>query len=208
LTIVFYHYRNKKEWFEINLKKILYNDIQLYKPDNIDAHIYFNENIEIKREDQKETTRELKAEVENIENKNNLALKENKGQVQEQVIENINNCQVNNFIVLTNKEEKIDDKQNTTHNPKFHIITIKDYETLEPDQLYFDKRSFMVMLKDSLVFDHALISLFFKRSLVDPAFLRLIKFVFELSLQLAFNALFYTDGNIENLLIIEKDNVI
>jgi hypothetical protein len=79
------------------------------------------------------------------------------------------------------------------------IITIADYESLEPiDLLKFDKRTSFEFLKDLLVLDHALLTFLFKRSFKDPFFLRLIKLTFSLSLQFGINAMLFTDQYIES----------
>ena len=44
-----------------------------------------------------------------------------------------------------------------------------------------------------------------ERSLFDPLFLRIVKLVFSLSMQLAVNAMFYTDSYIDKRLIDQDD---
>jgi hypothetical protein len=192
LSIVIYYGFNQIK-LEQYLPKILYNDSQGYEPKKVEAQVYFDikKRIENKEQsEQKETTRELK-EVVNIDNKDILILQGNNNDVNDNAINNEHNeIKINNFITESVK---------VTPSPvtEKKLITIKDYEELECEELYLDERNFMTMLKDLLVLDHSLISLVYKRSLFDPAFIRLNQFAFECSLQFCFNALLFTDSYID-----------
>lgn len=79
-----------------------------------------------------------------------------------------------------------------------HIVTLKDYEELSPQQaLIYDRRSFLALYIDLLLDDHILLCVFFKKSLIDPIWVRIIFLVFNLSIIFAMNALFFTDDLIE-----------
>jgi hypothetical protein len=79
------------------------------------------------------------------------------------------------------------------------VISVEDYEELDHDlAIELDQRSALKYLWDMLVLEHSFISLIFKRSIIDPAFLRVVKLVFALSMQFAINAMFFTDQMISN----------
>jgi hypothetical protein len=137
-----------------------------------------------------ETSRELKI-LEN--NKDVLALKDNEVPSSQVEVNNYivpENCPDNNDIILDNKN-----KQEKNVNK---IITLEDYEALNYiDSLKHDKRTNLKFFKDKLFVEHSLFSLIFKKSLKDPIYLRMLKTVFTLSLQFAFNAILITDNFID-----------
>jgi hypothetical protein len=83
-------------------------------------------------------------------------------------------------------------------NPLLKQITIKDYEFLSvEDSMKYNKRTFFKYLWDGLVHRHRLISIFSKHSIVDPFYLRLSRFMFDISLIFGLNAMTYSDSYIE-----------
>jgi hypothetical protein len=209
-------YRFKTWKMNIYLEKILYFDSQQYNPEDDIAIEYFGSTAELKEShkndiSQKESSRELKSDIV-IEN-NELKLKENnntdkelnnnEGQetlsnreisITNKQSENTTNVKYNNYTETSSKlnNNEIIHKGNTVKS-----ISLRDYEELAQGELYFDKRNFITTLKDLLISEHALISLIFKRSLMDPSFIRLIKFVFEINMQFAFSAMLFTDDLID-----------
>jgi hypothetical protein len=213
-----YFYTNKN-WLCNNLTKILYHDAKSYEPRKMKAEEYFgfdieeekngdkpcteNKKDEIKNNNEKnnetvnedtnnkETSRELKKDIDIAENKKDiLQLKEN---------QNIQIVTLNNNYILE-RNTKTYNKVVPTQIAKFNLITINDYEELEPEKLNCDKRTFLNMLKDCCILEHSLVSLLFKKSLLDPAFIRLLKFIFNCSLQFALSAMLFTDNYIDKRL--------
>jgi hypothetical protein len=138
---------------------------------------------------------ERKNESLTIEERNILQLYENKATVTDR-----------EDILINNKVELNSSHKKNTNNDMTNItvertITLQDYEELTPaKQLTYDKRKNLSFLKDQLAIDHPLFSLLFKRSLIDPLFLRVYQLVFSLSMQFAANAMFYTDSYIDKRL--------
>jgi hypothetical protein len=178
-----------------NLQKIIYFDSKRYNPDKISALAYFGGDLNI---NQKETEREFQKEnhseeckkenEQEKEQEQELQLRENKMEIKNN-IDNRNEIRVNNFIVTDNLEKTRAEKALN------NFITLQDYESLEGEEsLMFDKRTYIQMLKDRLQLDHPVISLIFKKSMLDPIFIRLICFIFQYSLQFTINAMFFTDN--------------
>jgi hypothetical protein len=130
---------------------------------------------------------------ENKDNNNNKSLASDEGEVQH-----------NNFIDRSFNDNGgviIDDKDNMKayETSIKNQTTYNDYEELGPeDILEFDKRRFTKFLSDELVMNHRVVSIFFKRSIIDPQNIRLNKLVFEISLQFFTNALLFTDDYINS----------
>jgi hypothetical protein len=151
---------------------------------------------EIKNENEKETDRELKDENNNGEGRVvTLQLKENINTDNKEE----NSVKVNNF---TGDENDTNIQKETKNIPqlKTQLVTFKDYKLLKPEQLFYDRRTFLQGLKDLLIKKHQIISLLFQRSLFEPCFLRYIKLLFELNLQFALCAMLFTDSYIEKRL--------
>jgi hypothetical protein len=188
------------------MPKIIYSDSTGYNKKKMKPYEYFGNiddaKVEVsdrKDEAQRDTTRELKENNIDIkENKDILQLKENADGNETKTIKNTN-VKVNNFIELdvkTCKEEK--EKSRNLAKPK--IISFEDYRALDPDDLDYDRRTFMQCFKDLLIENHSIISLLFKRSLFEPCFMRYMKLLFELNMQFAFCAMLFTDSYIEKRL--------
>jgi hypothetical protein len=198
-------YLQNNKYINKNLDEIIYTDSKGFEPKKMKAIYYFGHNEEENEmEEHKDTTRELKNHK-RIENDNNiLNLKENevkevKAEAKTETKTDVNcieqNIKKNNFI------NEQDEQQPRKTTPKqIRIISSEDYKNLPIDKLFCDKRTFAVMLKEYLKTEHTLFSLFLKRSLFEPFFLRLCKFVFEINIQLAFNALLYNDSYIDQRL--------
>jgi len=81
---------------------------------------------------------------------------------------------------------------------KMKFITLKDYDKLNPyDAIKYDKRSFLTLFWDHLRNDNVLFNLFFYRSVVDPLWIRMILFYFNLCLMYAASAFFFSDDYID-----------
>jgi hypothetical protein len=194
-------YINKKKNLEENINKIIYCDSRGYDPVNMKVGEYFKVLIDKKSnqgklkdtEDcQRDSTRELKIEVTTKENK--LQLKDNNF-----ARENI--PKVNNFIGIEINNIKDKDKEEEKKTPlKPKIISYCDYSLLKPNELFLDQRTFIQCIKDILIQKHSLISCLFKKSLLEPSFVRYIKLHFELNLQFAFSAVLFSDSYIEKRL--------
>jgi hypothetical protein len=199
LAGVFFYYNNKN--LKKNLNNIIYNDNRRFCPKQITAEEYFGgstEKAEAKGDVinfEKETSRELK-EVEPGNDVMNL--KENG--VQEISYTKITpSIQTNNF-VGNEKDMKTDITlcNKVAINQSEKIITIMDYDALDPkDLLTYDKRTTFKFFKDSLMLNHSLFTLIFKKSLREPPFIMLLKLVFTLSMQFGLNAMLITDSVID-----------
>jgi protein-tyrosine-phosphatase len=195
---VFYFCNNK--YVNSNISEIIYNDSAGFDPKKIKAVEYFKADSieENEMKEQKDTTRELKNEI--IENNDNvLQLKENEVNTKTERNNDNNNEQSikkNNYVIQENEQQL----PSITMSTKLRIISSEDYKKLTYEQLYFDKRPFCTILKQVLKTEHSLISLFLKRSLFEPIFLRFAKFVFEINMQFAFGALLYNDSYIDQRL--------
>jgi hypothetical protein len=101
----------------------------------------------------------------------------------------INN--VNNF----GSESDDETLKRSKVRPKY---TILDYAGLTlTELLIYDKRSSYNYFIDCLTIEHSIMGLIYKTSLKDPTFLRLLKLIFSINLQLGFNALLFTDYYID-----------
>lgn len=81
---------------------------------------------------------------------------------------------------------------------KIKFITAKDYEELNPyEAIIYDRRSFLTLFFDRLIEENILMNLFFCDSLMQPLWIRLGFFYFNLSLTFAFNAFFFSDDYID-----------
>jgi hypothetical protein len=142
----------------------------------------------------KETSRELnKIEI----NKDEVLQLNNNREICNDIETEI---KTNNFVIQNNdKEVNQLNSPNTINIGKIEkIITLSDYDSLSPqDLLKYDKRTNMTFLKDTLISEHSLLSLLFQKSLKNPAFIRLLRLVFSLNIQNAFNALLITDDYID-----------
>jgi hypothetical protein len=197
---IVYLYNTKH--IETYLPKILYFDSKRYDAGEMKARHYFKTNIDPKvhndnSRNEKETTRELNNnEIVNENNKDNvLKLKENENNDHIDVNNNQDNeiKKRNNYMI----DENIDKTQHLKKINKSYIVSFGDYQQLAYDELFYDKRDFMSLLKDILINSHSVMSLLFKRSLFEPMFIRLTKFVFEINMQFTSCALLFTDSYIE-----------
>ncbi len=95
------------------------------------------------------------------------------------------------------KEEK-EELAVAQENEKKKIICLKDIDALYYDDTFkYDKRTFCQYYKDLLITEHPIISIFAKKSLFEPVWLRIIQFFHSLALNFSLNAVFYTDRYIE-----------
>jgi hypothetical protein len=144
----------------------------------------------------KETSRELnKTEI----NKDDVLQLNNNAEVCK---DKETETQTNNFMIPSNDKEVNQLNLHNTNNieKSEKIISLSDYNSLLPqDLLKYDKRTNMTFLKDILISEHSLLSLLFQKSLKNPAFIRLLRLVFSLNIQFAFNALLITDDYIDQI---------
>jgi len=84
---------------------------------------------------------------------------------------------------------------------KFHLrfITAKDYDVLNPyEAIELDKRDFFSLLFDMLKNDHPLFNIFFNVSVIQPLWLRVVKFYLDLILIFTLSAFFFSDDYIDS----------
>jgi hypothetical protein len=88
-------------------------------------------------------------------------------------------------------------------------ITNRDYEQLSVEErVQYDKRPFCILFWEGIKKGHDIISLFFRRSLIHPFFIRCMLFSFTLSMTFAMNAVLYDDTYIDKRRIsTDKDKV-
>ncbi len=104
-------------------------------------------------------------------------------------INNDNNSKCNN-------ENELETTKKSKYNPN---KTLKDYGELSiKEARLYDKRPFFQLLKDNLLNDHALANLILKLSIIESLWRRLVAFVFEFSIILFLNSIFFTDDLIDN----------
>lgn len=78
-------------------------------------------------------------------------------------------------------------------------ITFRDYMELGISESHkYDKRDFSSLLLESFLMKNKILNLFFKSSLIDPIWNRIILFFTFITLSSFFNAVLYTDDIIEN----------
>jgi len=75
--------------------------------------------------------------------------------------------------------------------------TLTDYEELPIRfQLKYDRRGFLSYLRDQIFDEHIIFALFFKKSLLYPAYIRIIKNFTIILLNITINTMLYTDDDI------------
>jgi hypothetical protein len=79
-----------------------------------------------------------------------------------------------------------------------HAATLRDYEELSPfDAVLCDKRPFKQMFLDNLTDEHVVVELIWRVSILNPLWIRILYFFFNLSINFAMNALFFSDALID-----------
>jgi hypothetical protein len=175
---ILYLYKNRK--LEKFLKKILYHDFRGFDP-NLDTPDNYFLNAKAEHLVKLETSGECRVD-------NNH---ENILQLRENIYSERNELHLESLESKTTNKEQTNVKSNSK-------ISIPDYETLTPmDLLIYDKRSNWKYLEDILILEHPILSIIIKRSLTDPLFLRIFKFLFSLIILFGMNALTYTDSYID-----------
>ena len=82
---------------------------------------------------------------------------------------------------------------------KLKFITLKDYNELNPyDAIIYDKRNFLELFFDKLKEENLLVNLLFYNSILEPLWIRMIFFYFNLSLMFALSAFFFSDDYIDS----------
>jgi hypothetical protein len=85
-----------------------------------------------------------------------------------------------------------------------HQTTIRDYQALKlRDIVKHDQRGFCKFFTDCLLQEHTLICIF-RRSLLQPLYIRIILLVFSLLMMFGFNAIFFNDDYIERRMLADK----
>jgi hypothetical protein len=103
-----------------------------------------------------------------------------------------------------NKIDKLNANQKQSKNKKkkkysLNFITAKDYGKLNPyEAIEYDKRRFFTLLYDILKAEHPLFNIFFNPSVIDPLWLRVMKFYLNLILIFALSAFFFSDNYIDS----------
>jgi hypothetical protein len=78
-----------------------------------------------------------------------------------------------------------------------HAPTLRDYECLSPyDAVLCDRRTFKQLFWSILIEEHVVLSLF-QKTIMEPLWIRIVYFFFNLTLIFAINALFFTDDYID-----------
>jgi hypothetical protein len=89
-------------------------------------------------------------------------------------------------------------KTDITNTSQDNEITLRDYiELTASEACKYDKRGFWSLLLESFLLKHKLLNLFFKTSLIDPLWKRILLLLTFITLASAFNALLFTDDLIE-----------
>lgn len=97
--------------------------------------------------------------------------------------------------ILAKQNKKKDKKKNKS---RLNFITLKDYDELNPyEAMIYDKRSFAVLFFDHLKKENILFNLLFNYSVIEPLWIRIIMFYFQLSLMFASSAFFFSDDYID-----------
>jgi hypothetical protein len=91
----------------------------------------------------------------------------------------------------------------------FEGPTLEDLADLNPHlaRLY-DKRSFIRLMKDILMDENSLIQLFCKRSILDPLWIRVVMFIYNLSIMFAMSALLYSDDLIDSAAKVSQEEAV
>ena len=88
-----------------------------------------------------------------------------------------------------------------------HEFCYNDYNQLSPfDAVMYDKRSFFKLYIDDLRENHIILTIFLKNSLLYPKWIRIIWLLYNISLTFFLNGLLFTDGYIDNRIMIPKNS--
>jgi hypothetical protein len=131
--------------------------------------------------------------------KHNLVLKEDNVAKENSPSTKENVILHDNFAAAdVNKEFQTTIKTNSQQMRLLNAITLKDYAELYPNEInMFDLRSFLTYTKDELFIKHALLTVLFKKSILDPAVIRCTSLVLEICACFVANALTFTDSYID-----------
>jgi hypothetical protein len=105
----------------------------------------------------------------------------------------------NNFIGQETKNENvntnIDENLNSRETSiKLNPITLRDFEYLIPEHIpIYDLRPSDTFIKDEIHNTHRLLSVIYKKSIIDPVIIRSTKLLFHTCSSFALSALCYTD---------------
>lgn len=198
VTLILYFNLSKINFIEVNIDKIVYSDAKFISEDEDQSK---EEKQEKPAEKNNENNPILNRKVEDeakiqVENEFNL----NAAKVYVTVISEKNpeklssmQLQINNFIKSTDGH-KIDNYAN--YPP---TLTLKDYDSLSTkEKLTIDHRSACSYLGDSFKFSNPILSLFFKKSLMEPFEIRVSYMAFKITSQFALNALLFSEKLIDS----------
>ena len=88
------------------------------------------------------------------------------------------------------------------------MICQKDYLELSYTFIIkYDTRTFKEIYFINLITTHIVLSLFFKKSIIDPLLVRIIYLAFRISLLFTLGAIFYTDNYINAMETTNEDTV-
>ncbi len=94
---------------------------------------------------------------------------------------------------------KYKNNTNSKYIFKLKFITDKDYDELNPiDAITYDRRGLLAIFWNFLKKDNILFNIFFKYSLMEPLWIKLILFYLELTLMLSLSAFFFSDDYIDS----------
>jgi hypothetical protein len=188
-----------------NLKRIIYNDGCFYNRD-IDPEFYFFKRLGIVRppkivqeedddadsddddgptEPNLNSSRDLKQEVPQKDEV--LVLVDNKF-INKDTGRDCD-APVNDFKVVLAKSEVTKGDEIVTYNDYFMLRSYSYFD--------YDLRGFRKYLKDELCYNHSIVKLFVKDSIIDPRHISFIKLVFRMNLTISLNAFTFMDNYIE-----------
>jgi hypothetical protein len=112
--------------------------------------------------------------------------------------DDVNYERINNSETFDKSVNKIKKKEYDKLK-KFKEPTMKDYDELDPDiAIQLDKRPFFRLFFDFLVSENSLFELIFKRSIIEPLWIRIVMFIYNLSIMFAMSALLYSDDMVDS----------
>eukprot|EP00340_Litonotus_pictus_P011917 CAMPEP_0170536684 /NCGR_PEP_ID=MMETSP0209-20121228/102279_1 /TAXON_ID=665100 ORGANISM="Litonotus pictus, Strain P1" /NCGR_SAMPLE_ID=MMETSP0209 /ASSEMBLY_ACC=CAM_ASM_000301 /LENGTH=934 /DNA_ID=CAMNT_0010838071 /DNA_START=6023 /DNA_END=8824 /DNA_ORIENTATION=- len=120
-------------------------------------------------------------------------------------LKNLHSSTQSNLPVLSHSKDahlypiKIGDWTTKKPNKKLDDLTMKDIKTRSDYddlpikiKIKLDKRNFWEYLWDEMKYEHNFLNLFFLKSLIRPFWLRIVALLFEYSLELALNSVFFS----------------
>lgn len=141
----------------------------------------------------------------------------------------INNNKANMNIktakINENNTNNINDKKNTSNKDILNILNLKEYDEIKTHhgmysqiksmkdykllpikkQLEIDIRSSCMFVKQDLKHHHTVLNLFYYKSTITPFLVRFMSLMLNISVVFAMNAMFYTDGYLDDLAKVKNE---